>query len=165
MPPGTGVILNNEMDDFAMAAGVPNGFELIGADANMVAPGKRPLSSMTPTFLESERGVAILGTPGGSRIITMVLLSSLAWMDGATAPEMVTLKRFHHQYYPDKITAETGALTADEQIELERRGHEVSVTPRGYGNMNVVTWDRVTGQVEAATDPRGAVEMENVRVY
>lgn len=165
MPPGTGVILNNEMDDFAIAPGVPNDFQLLGADANRVGPGKRPLSSMTPTFLESERGVAILGTPGGSRIITMVLRSSLAWMDGATAQDMVSLRRFHHQYYPDKISAETGALNAAEQAELERRGHEVSVTQRDFGNMNVVTWDRATGQVEAATDPRGAVEAENVRVY
>ncbi len=165
MPPGTGVILNNEMDDFAIAAGVPNDFQLLGADANLVAPGKRPLSSMTPTFLESDRGVAILGTPGGSRIITMVLRASLAWIDGASAQGMVSMKRFHHQYYPDRISAETGALSADEQAELERRGHDIAVTPRRFGNMNVVTWDRATGQVEAATDPRGAVEAENVRVY
>lgn len=165
MPPGTGVILNNEMDDFATAPGVPNDFLLLGADANAVGPGRRPLSSMTPTFLESDRGIAILGTPGGSRIITMVLRSSLAWMDGATAQEMVSMKRFHHQYYPDRITAETGALTDEEQAELERRGHEVSVSPRNFGNMNVVTWERASGRVEAATDPRGAVEAENVRVY
>lgn len=166
MPPGTGIILNNEMDDFSMAAGVPNGFQLLGAEANRVGPGRRPLSSMSPTFLESERGVAVLGTPGGSRIITMVLRSGLAWMeDGATAQEMVSLKRLHHQYYPDRVTAEQGALTADEQSELEARGHEISVTPRNFGNMNVVTWDRRTGRVEAATDPRGAIEAENVRVY
>ena len=165
MPPGTGIILNNEMDDFAVAAGVPNGFQLLGTDANLVAPGRRPLSSMTPTFLESERGVAILGTPGGSRIITMVLRGALAWMDGATADEMVSLKRIHHQYYPDRVTAEQGALTAEEQSGLEARGHDVSVTPRNFGNMNVVTWDRRTGEADAATDPRGAVEEENVRVY
>jgi gamma-glutamyltranspeptidase/glutathione hydrolase len=164
MPPGTGMILNNEMDDFAIAPGVPNGFQLIGSAANAVAPGKRPLSSMAPTFLESERGVAILGTPGGSRIITMVLLSSLAWMEGATADEMVSRKRFHHQYFPDRVTAETGALSEAEQTELAARGHELQVSPRGFGNMNVVTWDYATGEVAAATDPRGEVTIEG-RVY
>ena len=69
------MILNNEMDDFSIKTGVPNGFDLIGTEANSIAPGKRMLSSMSPTFLESERGIAILGTPGGSRIISMVLLA------------------------------------------------------------------------------------------
>jgi gamma-glutamyltranspeptidase/glutathione hydrolase len=152
------VILNNEMDDFAVAPGVPNGFELLGSAANAVAPGKRPLSSMSPTFLESDRGIAILGTPGGSRIITMVMLSALAWMDGATAEQMVSLKRFHHQYYPDQVDYEEGAFTPQELEALEARGHRLNLNPRAFGNMNVVTWDFATGKVEAATDPRGKVE-------
>ncbi|MDX1488189.1 MAG: gamma-glutamyltransferase, partial [Acidiferrobacterales bacterium] len=77
MPPGTGVLLNNQMDDFVIKPGVPNAYGLVGNEANAIAPGKRPLSSMTPTFLESPEVVAILGTPGGSRIITMVLLATL----------------------------------------------------------------------------------------
>jgi gamma-glutamyltranspeptidase/glutathione hydrolase len=165
MPPDTGVILNNEMDDFSVAAGVPNGFLLLGSVANLVGPGRRPLSSMTPTFLESDRGVALLGTPGGSRIITMVLRSTLAWIDGASAQEMVSLKRFHHQYYPDRVAAEEGAFTPEELQGLQARGHEIDISPRRFGNMNVVTWDRRTGEVETANDPRGAVETENVRVY
>ena len=158
MAPGTGVILNNEMDDFAIKPGVPNSFELTGYAANAIEPRKRMLSSMTPTFLESERGVAILGTPGGSRIITMVLLASLAWMDGATAAEMVELKRFHHQYLPDEVAYEEGALTDDEKAGLEQLGHKLNTSRRVYGNMNVVTWDFATGKVEAAADPRGGGE-------
>jgi len=155
IPPGTGVLLNNEMDDFAIKTGVPNGYDLVGTEANSIAPGKRMLSSMSPTFLESERGVAVLGTPGGSRIITMVLLASLAWFDGADAQEMVSLKRYHHQYYPDAVAYEKGALTAEEETILTARGHKLEPSARSYGNMQVVTWDRKTGHVEAASDPRG----------
>ncbi len=155
IPPGTGVLLNNEMDDFSIKTGVPNGFDLIGTEANSVAPGKRMLSSMSPTFLESERGIAILGTPGGSRIISMVLLASMAWFDGANAQEMVGLKRYHHQYFPDAVAYEKGALTPDEEVALAARGHKLEPSARRYGNMQVVTWDWVTGRVEAASDPRG----------
>src|SRR5690606_32483295 len=77
VPPGTGVLLNNEMDDFSARPGTPNAYGLVGAEANAIAPGKRMLSSMTPTFLERDGQVAILGTPGGSRIISMVLLGTL----------------------------------------------------------------------------------------
>jgi gamma-glutamyltranspeptidase/glutathione hydrolase len=155
MPPGTGVILNNEMDDFSVKTGVPNGFELIGTEANSIAPGKRMLSSMSPTFLESDRGVAILGTPGGSRIISMVMLAALAWADGADATQMVGLKRYHHQYFPDVVAYEAGAFTPDEKAGLEAKGHKLEVSERSYGNMQVVTWDRATGRVAAASDPRG----------
>jgi gamma-glutamyltranspeptidase/glutathione hydrolase len=158
IPPGTGVILNNEMDDFSIKSGVPNNFNLIGGSANAIEPGKRPLSSMTPTFLESERGIAILGTPGGSQIITMVLEAALAWRDGATAKEMVSRKRFHHQYLPDIVTHEAGAFTPEGQARLEAMGHKLVVSPRPYGNMNVVTWDFASDKVEAVTDPRGESE-------
>ena len=158
MPPGTGVILNNEMDDFAIAPGVPNGFDLLGGFANAIEPGKRPLSSMSPTFLESDRGIAILGTPGGSRIITMVLRGALAWHDGASAQEMVALKRFHHQFYPDRVNYEPGALTDEEIAGLTERGHQLRESRRSFGNMNVVTWDFAGDVVEAASDPRGLGE-------
>ncbi len=158
IPPGTGVILNNEMDDFSIKSGVPNNFNLIGGTANAIEPGKRPLSSMTPTFLESERGIAIMGTPGGSQIITMVLEAALAWHDGATAKEMVSKQRFHHQYFPDIVTYEKGAFTPEAQARLATMGHKLEVSPRPYGNMNVVTWDFASNKVEAATDPRGESE-------
>ncbi len=159
IPPGTGVILNNEMDDFSIKAGTPNGFELLGTEANAIAPGKRMLSSMSPSFIESPRGVVILGTPGGSRIISMVLLSTLAWMDGADAEQMVSLKRYHHQYYPDVVAYEEGAFTAGEKTDLEARGHKLELSPRSFGNMQVVSWDRETGRVDAASDPRGSGEV------
>jgi gamma-glutamyltranspeptidase/glutathione hydrolase len=158
MAPGTGIVLNDEMDDFTVKPGVANWFELLGSNANSIAPGKRMLSSMTPTFLESQRGVAILGTPGGSRIITMILLATLAWADGADAHAMVDLKRYHHQFYPDSVAYEDGAFTAEEIRGLEARGHKLDLNQRSFGNMNVVTWDYATGKVEAATDPRGKLE-------
>jgi gamma-glutamyltranspeptidase/glutathione hydrolase len=158
MAPGTGIVLNNEMDDFVVKPLVANNYGLFGSAANAIEPGKRPLSSMSPTFLESDRGIAVLGTPGGSRIISMVLLAAMEWMNGATAEEMVSLKRYHHQFYPDVISFETGALTSSEQEALEARGHGVNEVKRSYGNMNVVTWDFESGAVDAATDPRAPVE-------
>jgi len=156
--PGTGIILNNEMDDFSIKPGVPNEFDLIGDEANAIAPGKRPLSSMTPSFLESDRGVAIVGTPGGSRIITMVLLAALDWQTGASANDMVSMKRFHHQYLPDVVNYEPGAFTDAELGALDSMGHKLVPSKRPFGNMNVVTWDAATGKVESATDPRGEGE-------
>lgn len=158
MVPGTGVILNNEMDDFAVKPLTANNYDLIGSTANAIAPGKRPLSSMTPTFLESDRGVAIVGTPGGSRIITMVMLASLEWIQGATAEQMVGLKRYHHQFVPDTLSFEVGALTDEELASLEELGHRTSEVRRPYGNMNVVTWDFGSGRVDAASDPRAQIE-------
>ena len=102
IPPGTGVLLNDEMDDFSSKPGAPNTYGLVGAEENAIAPDKRPLSSMTPTFLENERGVAILGTPGGSRIISMVLLAALEFARGGDANDIVKLPRLHHQFCPTK---------------------------------------------------------------
>ncbi|MFQ5633729.1 MAG: gamma-glutamyltransferase [Gammaproteobacteria bacterium] len=158
MAPGTGIILNNEMDDFAVKPMVANNYELIGSAANAIAPGKRPLSSMSPTFLESGRGVAILGTPGGSRIISMVLLATLEWLDGGSAGDMVELGRYHHQFMPDVISFEPGALTEPEQRALEARGHRISEVRRPFGNMNVVTWDYADDDVDTASDPRARIE-------
>jgi gamma-glutamyltranspeptidase/glutathione hydrolase len=156
MVPGTGVLLNNEMDDFSMKPGVPNGFQLVGADANAIAPGKRMLSSMAPTFVETKDGMMIIGTPGGSRIIGMVLLGVLEWMDGKGADEVVALPRFHHQYRPDSVSFESAAFTAEEKAALEKRGHTLSEMRQTYGNLQVVTWDKKTGEVKAASDPRGS---------
>jgi gamma-glutamyltranspeptidase/glutathione hydrolase len=158
MAPGTGVILNNEMDDFSIKPGVANSFGLTGYAANAIEPKKRMLSSMSPTFLEGERGIAILGTPGGSRIISMVLLASMAWMEGASAQEMADLKRYHHQYLPDEVTYEEGAFTEQEKQALEALGHTLTRSRRAYGNMNIVTWDFASGKVEAVSDSRGEGE-------
>lgn len=152
--PGTGFVLNNEMDDFSVKPGVPNAFGLVGEDANAIAPGKRPLSSMTPSFLVGPDQVAVIGTPGGSRIITMVALGLVALMDGADAAEVVAMPRFHHQYLPDQLSVEAGALSGEERAALEARGHVVDERGRGWGNMQLVVWDRRSGAVQAASDPR-----------
>lgn len=153
--PGTGVLLNDEMDDFSAKPGVPNAYGLVGGGANAIAPGKRPLSSMTPTFVESDRGVAILGTPGGSRIITMVLLGILDYADGNGPDSWVALPRYHHQYLPDHIQYEPDALDASVIQALEARGHRLKLLGSDYGNMQAIYWDYASGRVEAASDPRG----------
>ena len=155
MAPGTGILLNDEMDDFSAKPGIPNVYGLVGEDANAIAPGKRPLSSMTPTFLESDRGIAILGTPGGSRIISMVLLASLNIMEGGSAQSAVEVKRFHHQYLPDVIQYEPDGLTPSTIESLKARGHQLKALDRHYGNMQVVWWDKKNNKVSASSDPRG----------
>ena len=157
--PGLDLPLNNEMDDFTVKPGAANLYRLVGADANAIAPGKRMLSSMMPTFIESPRGVAVLGTPGGSRIISMVLLASLAWLEGADAATMAALPRYHHQYLPDQVLHEPGAFSAEQAESLAARGHRLHESSRLYGNLNVVTWEYDGNQLEAATDPRGKVEV------
>ncbi len=160
VPPGTGVLLNDEMDDFAAQPGVPNAYGLIGGQANAIAPGKRMLSSMSPTFIESDDHVVILGTPGGSRIITMVLHGILAATGlnpdpGDGAADWVAAPRFHHQYLPDEILLEPDALSPDVRERLRQRGHALETADRPYGNMQLIHWDRAAGRVEAASDPRG----------
>ena len=153
--PGTGVLLNDEMDDFSAKPGVPNAYGLVGAEANAIAPGKRPLSSMTPTFVETARGVALLGTPGGSRIITMVLLGILDLAAGRPPASWVSLPRFHHQYLPDVIQYEPGAFSASVQETLQAMGHQLRPLEDRYGNMQAVFWAYGENRVEAASDPRG----------
>ena len=154
MAPGTGVVLNDEMDDFSSKPGVPNAFGLVGNDANAIAPHKRPLSSMTPTFLEKPDGIAILGTPGGSRIISMVLLGSLDFFGGGDAKSIVSLPRYHMQYLPDAVGYEDGALNDAELAGLQKMGYALKDQGR-WGNMQAITWDYKTGKVSAASDPRG----------
>ena len=155
VPPGTGVLLNDEMDDFSAKPGVPNVYGLVGAEANAIEPGKRPLSSMSPTFIESKDGVAVLGTPGGSRIITMVLLGILDQAAGNKPDSWVSLPRYHHQYLPDTVQHEPDAFDAGMIKSLTLRGHTLKQLNAEYGNMQAIYWDRNTGQVFAASDPRG----------
>ncbi|MGE0485090.1 MAG: gamma-glutamyltransferase [Gammaproteobacteria bacterium] len=155
MPPGTGVVLNNEMDDFSAAPLTPNTYGLVGAGANSIAPHKRPLSSMTPTFVEGPERVGILGTPGGSRIISMVLIGVLEYAAGKPPAAWVAAPRYHHQYLPDTVQYEDGGIPADIAAALTARGHTLSEVGRNYGNMQAIAWDRASGEVEAASDPRG----------
>jgi gamma-glutamyltranspeptidase/glutathione hydrolase len=155
MPSGTGVLLNDEMDDFSVKPGVPNVYGLVGAEANAIAPGKRPLSSMSPSFVEGPGRVGILGTPGGSRIITTVLLGILDFAQGHGPASWVSSPRFHHQYLPDEIQYEPGALSAAQVTGLEHMGHRLAPLSSPYGNMQAILWDAGAGRLEAASDPRG----------
>jgi gamma-glutamyltranspeptidase/glutathione hydrolase len=107
---GTGVVLNDEMDDFALVPGQPNAFGLRGALANAPEGGKRMLSSMSPSFVFGEDRTAVIGSPGGSTIITQVLEGILAFIDGKNASEITAQKRYHHQYLPDRVDVEAGAF-------------------------------------------------------
>lgn len=155
---GTGVLLNDEMDDFAVEPMYPNAYGLVGDEANSIAPGKRPLSSMTPTFLETEDRVAILGTPGGSRIISMVLLGVLDFAAGNLPESWVSVPRFHHQYLPDEVKFEQGGLTDLERAGLQKLGHHLKEESRKYGNMQAILWYKPKNLVFAASDPRGEGE-------
>lgn len=154
-PAGSGVLLNNEMDDFSSRPMTPNAYGLVGVDANAIAPGKRPLSSMTPTFLVTPDRIGILGTPGGSRIISMVLLGVLEFADGKAPEAWVSRPRFHHQYLPDEILYEPAAFDDAARKALEERGHAFTLSTRDYGNMHAVLWDLENNAVSAAADPRG----------
>lgn len=151
---GTGVLLNNEMDDFSAKPGVPNAYGLVGNEANAIAPEKRPLSSMTPSFIESENQVAILGTPGGSRIITMVFLGMLEHLQHQPVENWVDKKRFHHQYLPDVIQHEPDAFSSEVKQALIAKGHQLKDVGRQYGNMQAILLDKQTGNVTAASDKR-----------
>jgi gamma-glutamyltranspeptidase/glutathione hydrolase len=153
--PGTGILLNDEMDDFSIKPGTPNAYGLVGNEANAIEPGKRMLSSMTPTFIESDSKVAILGTPGGSRIISMVLLGALEMMQGKPVDEWVKKPRFHHQYLPDVIQFEPNAFTTEQQDQLQAMGHKLKPLKDSYGNMQAILWDKAKNAVSAASDPRG----------
>jgi gamma-glutamyltranspeptidase/glutathione hydrolase len=155
VPPGTGVLLNDEMDDFSIKANTPNAYGLVGDQANAVAGNKRPLSSMTPTFVETADRIGILGTPGGSRIISMVLLGVLDFAAGNGPESWVKVRRFHHQYLPDEVQFEPYGLAAYEQEELRKLGHSLKQVSYSYGDMHAVMWDRRNNQVFAASDPRG----------
>lgn len=152
---GTGVMLNNEMDDFSAKPGEPNAYGLIGGEANSIQPGKRPLSSMTPTFVIGDDDVAVLGTPGGSRIITMVMLGILDYFDGNDVKSWTALPRYHHQYMPDILFYEPDAINPEDIPALEARGHKLKQLNHQWGNMNAAHWNKKTGKTAAATDPRG----------
>jgi gamma-glutamyltranspeptidase / glutathione hydrolase len=153
---GTGVLLNNEMDDFVSKTGAMNGYGLTGGSANAIAPGKRMLSSMTPTFVENDTEIAVLGTPGGSRIISMVLLAVLDFAQGNGPESWVKVPRFHHQYMPDAIEYESAALTAEEKAGLVKLGHQLQEVTTPYGNMQAVRLNKKNKRLDAASDPRGA---------
>ena len=152
--PGTGVILNNEMDDFSIFPGMPNAFGLVGAENNSVAPGKRPLSSMSPTIVLGKDGnpVMTVGAAGGPKIITQVLLAIVRVLDfDQPLPEAVESRRFHHQWRPNVVSYEKG-LSPDVVEGLRKRGHNVEeIESGGRSQAIAVTRD---GKLVGVADPR-----------
>lgn len=153
--PGTGVLLNDEMDDFAADVQGANAYGLSGSQANSIAAGKRPLSSMSPSFIESSTDFASFGTPGGSRIPSMVLLSVLQYLDGAPIERWPSVGRYHHQFLPDLIEHEPDTFNAEQIAGLQALGHQLKSTGRAYGNQQVLFWEKTGNKVQAASDPRG----------
>ena len=153
--PGTGVVLNNEMDDFSAAPNVPNAFGLVGFKANAIAPGKRPLSSMTPTIVRRDgRAWMLTGSPGGPRIITTALLTLLYVVDfGLDVQEAVAAPRFHHQWRPDVLRLEPD-FPRDVVRALEARGHPVEVSKRHWSSAQAIVRDPETGLLWGGSDPR-----------
>ena len=152
---GAGFLLNNEMDDFSVKPGAPNMFGLTGGTANEVAPGKRMLSSMTPTIVTHDgRTVLVVGSPGGSRIITTVLqvvLNVLEFKMGVQ--EAVDSPRFHHQWSPDEVVIEDRAFPADVVTALTALGHQMRTTS-DMGDVQAIAVDPATGVRLGASDPR-----------
>ncbi|PHS68535.1 MAG: gamma-glutamyltransferase [Methylophaga sp.] len=155
VPAGTGVLLNDEMDDFSAKPDSANAYGLVGNKANAIEANKRPLSSMTPTFIENDHRLMVIGTPGGSRIITMVLLGILDFIDHKSAVDIVATPRFHHQYLPNEIQIESTGFDQQQLKILNRRGHKINTLSRQYGNMQLIIQNKTTGQLTAASDPRG----------
>ncbi len=151
---GTGVLLNNEMDDFAAKPGVPNAYGLIGGDANAVEGGKRPLSSMSPTLVMKDGKVfMVTGSPGGSRIITTTLQVIMNVIDhGMNIAEASFASRIHHQWLPDEIRIEDG-ISVDTIGLLEQRGHKVS-EQSVMGSTQSILVDEASGYLFGASDPR-----------
>lgn len=153
--PGTGVLLNDEMDDFAADLTGSNAYGLTGSAANRIQAGKRPLSSMSPSFLEGSNDFSAFGTPGGSRIPSMNVLAMLEYLDGKAPAQWVASPRVHHQYLPDVLGFEPGALTEQQQQRLQDKGHQLKELTRNYGNQQVLWWQKDSGHSAAASDPRG----------
>ena len=150
---GTGVLLNDEMDDFALVPNKPNVYGLLGSKANAPEPGKRMLSSMSPSIVIGPERTAVIGSPGGSTIITQVLEGILAFIDGGDAHQVAAHKRFHHQFMPDVVSVEPGTFDATTSEALTRMGYTLKDRDP-WGFMNVVIWDRRGNKLDAASDPR-----------
>ena len=151
----TGFLLNDEMDDFSVEPGSPNQFGLVQGEANAIAPGKRPLSSMTPMIALKDGQVSmVVGSPGGPRIITAVLEAFLNVVDyGMNAQEAVDAPRFHHQWQPDVVNAEPFALSPDTEALLRQMGYQIKVQ-KPWSAVALIAAGPRAGVYQGATDPR-----------
>ena len=152
--PGTGVVMNNQMDDFSAQPGVANYFGLIGAEANAVEPGKRPLSSMSPTIVQKDGQPLIsLGAAGGPKIITQVVMELVGMLDlGMSPSEALAQARIHHQWWPDEMFIEPG-VPQSTRAALQKLGHNLNVSS-GSGVSQIVAWDPREKVFLGAADPR-----------
>lgn len=153
---GAGFLLNNEMDDFTSKPGVPNAFGLIQGEANAIAPNKRPLSSMTPTFvLKDGQLMIVLGSPGGPTIINTVMETILNVVEfGMTIQQAIDAPRFHHQWMPDRIDYEWNALNDDTRLLLQAMGYKFALKPASIGSCQGIFIDPSTGHRLAGVDRR-----------
>lgn len=153
---GAGFLMNDEMEDFAVKPGVPNVFGLVGAEANSVQPGKRMLSSMTPTILEKDGKLfMVVGTPGGSTIITSVFQTIINVIDhGMSMQEAVNALKFHHQWLPDRTTFEQGAFSEKVLAKLRSKGYKIEPQAGTLGRMDCILV-LPDGTLEGGSDPRG----------
>ena len=151
-----GFLLNNEMDDFTVRAGYPNQFGLIQGDANLVGPGRRPLSAMTPTIVTDAQGRLrmVLGSPGGPRIITAVAQVIINVIDfGMDVRTAVDAPRVHHQLLPDVVQIEDDGLDLLTRSELISAGHEIAANSGYFGDVQLIVRD-ADGMMYGASDPR-----------
>ncbi len=160
---GAGFFLNNEMDDFSAKPGVPNFYGLVGAEANAIAPGKRMLSSMTPTIVEKDGKVKlVLGSPGGSTIITAVFQVIINVLEfGMDLNEAVAAPRFHHQWLPDKLMMEEGKFAPEVIEDLKEKGHDIEFKKRMAKVKAILV--RPDGKLHGVGDPR--LEEDDVAGY
>lgn len=153
---GAGFLMNDEMDDFSIKPGVPNMFGLIGNEANSIRPNKRMLSSMTPTIIEKDgKLLMVLGTPGGSTIITQVFQAALNVLEhGMSMQQAVSAARFHHQWLPDKTVFEVNGFEEAVLEILRKRGYNLELQKSTMGRMDCILV-RPDGSLEGGADPRG----------
>ena len=154
--PGTGILLNNEMNDFSIKQNTPNQFQLIGREANAIEPGKRMLSSMSPTIVTKDGNpFLITGSPGGSTIITTTLQVIVNVIDhDMDIDDAVSLPRFHHQWLPDRILHDAFAISPDTRVKLNEMGHaNIVQSSREIGDANSIQY--VDGVMRGIKDPRG----------